>query len=445
MIFFQIILSLIYLFISLNLSNKIHRSVISFFIVCFSLQIILAELDIYKIYTISVETIIIFNCNIIFFLLGACLYELGEIRRHKFNKYILVNKFNVLNSESFFKVNWLICIQLIFLLIALYYFNKVSIAALLFSGDESVRTYFFEQGGLFKSYTEMFLYHYFVKNYSYVASFIFVYNLLLKEKVDLKGVVLMILSLLFIGIIALTSQGRGDILPPLIMSIFIIIYSKQYLLFSYKRKVLPLTFGLAFIALISIILIGLLRVNSDVNFESFISSIDESVLEPFVIYFSVPIAAFDYGIHHQFKDCNLFWGTATFAGFQELLTTPLVFLDRSIGLINANSHLGALMSPTFSLSPSVSWNALFTGVANYYLDFGYFGVVLYPFFIGYFFSRVIFTFIIKSDFLHLMILAILFTWMFNNMISSSFQSFSNWMLLFNIIFFSFFVKRLTIK
>ena len=226
MIIIQIFLTFVFLLVSLNLSNKIHRIIISFFVFSYSLQLVLAELDLYKIYEISSKTILIFNCNIIFFLLGACLYEISQLKLEKFQKTISIDKDVIFNNKSFYNINWLIFIQFIFLIIALYYFRRMSLAVLLFSNTDSIRTYFFEAGGLFNSYTEMFIYHYLVRNYIYVASFIFTYIVLLKEKRSKKDFFLMILSAFFIGVIAFTSQGRGDILLPFIMSIFLLFYSK---------------------------------------------------------------------------------------------------------------------------------------------------------------------------------------------------------------------------
>lgn len=429
MLVLQIFLTLFYLFVSLYLSNKIHRSIIIFFVTCYSLQLILAELNLYQIYAISNQTILIFNCNILFFLIGAILYEYLHNINGRSTNIKLVHEDNVFKDSSFYSVNKLIITQFVFLCVAIYYLKKMSYAALYFNEGESVRAYFFETGGLFSSYTEMFFYQYIIKNYLFIASFIFAYLILLKKRLDVRDIILLILSLLFIGVVAFTSQGRWDVLPPFLMSVFLSFYIKYYYPIIFKRRVFPIIIILSVILFLGISAIGLLRVKLDVSVNNFSSSIYEVILEPFITYFSLPIAAFDYGVRHLFNKESLYYGTATFAGLEELFFTPFLFINKFFNFDIANARLGSLMTPTFYFNSTHGWNALFTGVINYYLDFGYIGIILYPFFIGYTFSKLIVVFLRKNDFFHLMLLAVFFTWMFNNMISSTFQSFSNWILL----------------
>lgn len=425
----QLLLTIVYLFACLFIANKIRRSIIVFFVILYSSQLIIAELNIYEIYEISIQTIMFFNANIIFFIFGALYYEnLNKLKfRTQITKFSDIEK-NI-NIKSFYKVNRLIIIQLFFLIVAIYYLNKMSDSIYYFEQGESVRSYYFQTGGLFSSYTEMFLYQNITKNYLYISSFIFSYIVLIKTKLNLRDYFLLIISLIFIIIIALTTQGRWDVLPPLLISIFLSFYIRFNSPFTFKKRVYP-----TFIIFISLFLIGvgvisLMRINVDVNFNNFISTINESVFEPLIAYFSLPIAAFDYGLKFIFNNEGLYFGTATFAGFEELVFTPFQIINKFHDFGLANADLGSLMTPNFNLNPTYYWNALFTGLVNYYLDFGFVGIIIYPFFIGYLFSKIIDSFLKKSDLFYLMLLSVFFTLLFNNMFSSSFQSYSNWILI----------------
>lgn len=418
MLYLQILLTVTYLFFCKKISHKLLSNVLAFFVLILSIQLIGNLYDYDMVNHISNYTILIFNMNIIFFITGAYIFS-TKIKKIINTKSIQLNIKQIKNITNIKK---LIVIQLTLLIIAYYYYSKFDNLITSVSENEHVRGLFFETNFLFKSYTEQFFYTYILSSYKYVASFIFSL-LFIQTSKDKFEILLMLISIIFIYLLSIISQSRGDIITPLLYVYFLYQYvistNKLQYIKNIKFKVLLLTF----ISFISIGSISLLRIKDEITIINFINSFNDTVIIPVTSYLTFPITAFEYGINQLFFDTPLMLGAATFAGLEELLLLPFEFIFK--GTNTTNSFLSSKMSIFYNIN-GTNWNALYTGVLNYYLDFNILGVVIIPIILGYLLGKLSFL-VSKSTNVSYLIFYLFYLYcLFKNLMSSPFQSLEAW-------------------
>lgn len=107
--------------------------------------------------------------------------------------------------------------------------------------------------------------------------------------------------------------------------------------------------------------------------------------EQIVTYYTGPMAAFDYSLSHNYSDM--------IGGYQlgGLTFSPVIMMIHTFGTI-LGLDFEVPMESVYKLLEynqvdvgTDYWNAFFTSVIYYYLDFGLVGVFIFPCFIGYFF------------------------------------------------------------
>lgn len=367
----QLSLTIAYCNVVWNLFTGIIRSMILFLVCTFSIQILISLFDFNENSFFSISTYILFNINIVCFIIGCCLVRRKTIFKIRPNHIICFNHVKNINIVMF--------VHLFFVFILVYYYYRMlsllSIAAI----DEKARSIFWETGGLFRTYKERFFYLYVVMNYKYIASFYFAILFIKKDKTK-KEYVLFALATFFLLLIVLIGQGRIDllILGVYLLVIIMIVKKINFVLFQYARKKVVLLFVviLAFISMVSMLRFGL-----NVNIETFQEEFRWAVLSPFIDYFAFPVTSFEYAKNIIFADVGFFYGGATFAGLQELIISPIIFFDTSISQYLFNDQLGELMSEFHTIN-GVYWNALYSTILNYYIDFGFFGCVFFPMLFG---------------------------------------------------------------
>ncbi len=115
---------------------------------------------------------------------------------------------------------------------------------------------------------------------------------------------------------------------------------------------------------------------------------DESI-KAIASYTFAPIAAFDYSLQHDYVEVigGHGFGTLTFAAVENLFYSVV----SKIG-ITYSRPIGAVAETTQSyirLSPSITWNALYTWFLYFYLDFGIIGILFFPFLFGRIFRQLL--------------------------------------------------------
>lgn len=370
-IIIQFSLTVAYCYVVWSFFAGIIRSMILFLVSVFSIQILISLFDFNENSLASMSTYVLFNINIVSFIVGCCL-----IGRRTVSK---IGPIHIVCFNHIKNINMITLVHLLFVFILFYYYCRMlsllSIAAI----DEKARSIFWETGGLFRTYKERFFYLYVVMNYKYIASFYFSILFIKKDKTK-KENILFVLTGIFLLLIVLIGQGRIDLL---ILGIYLfitmlIVKRVSFDFFRYVRKKVILLFVviLAFISTVSMLRFGL-----NIDVETFREEFRWAVLSPFIDYFAFPVTSFEYAKNIIFADVGFFYGGATFAGLQELILSPILFLDTSISQYLFNDQLGGLMSEFHTIN-GVYWNALYSTILNYYIDFGFFGCVLFPMLFG---------------------------------------------------------------
>lgn len=402
MIQLQVLLSTIYIVISyITIKQSTIRLTITFIILILSAQLIFNLLNLYNIHTINNYTILIFNLNILSFLIGATLYKYKPVKSNKSIFYIK-------------NINLLLKIIIVYTIISFYYYQKF--ITILSQVDESSREILFQQGTLFTRYYEQFFFMYLVSPSKYLSFGLFTI-LLFKKVKSTKEYFLLLLCITNALILAQIGYGRFDYFTFAIFPIGFFILNKDLNPKLIKKRFLPLLFTIIIISIILIAITTAKRLNID-NFDANNNiTVFNTFTEQCYQYFSFPISAFEYGIENFFNN-QFFWGSATLAGLEELITTPIRLLNKD--LFSTNNYIGNILSREIPLY-GYKWNALYTGVFNYYLDFGICGVIIFPVFIGYILSSLLAKTINERNVFHTISFLFFFSMCILNLFSSRFQ------------------------
>ena len=97
-----------------------------------------------------------------------------------------------------------------------------------------------------------------------------------------------------------------------------------------------------------------------------------------VLYFEGPLRTLDNFINEGFESLNgnLAYGRATLAGIDEIISLPLIFVG--IDYPYFNSIIGSELQTNVTVSENgYKINAFYTGIMNFYADFGTVGVLIF--------------------------------------------------------------------
>jgi len=430
----QIILSIVYLFgcKSIVKGNKFARLIMLFFVAWYSLQLTLAIADPYNVYTIRPITILAYNFQIVFLLLGCYFfYCKNKTKKIGFDN----NKIFTISNNKY-----LLIVQTLFFLNSVLKFRKMR-DYLSTVGDltNSSRDFYFN--GFFSSYTELMV-NQIITSYLLISYFV-LYGVLffMNRKRSWKDHYLAITSIFAVVITSLTTMGRMEMMEFAMVFFFFLMYSTTIQDKRKKHKIKM--FGAVIISLLVFVIgaVTLIRSNLLLGESSSIGALKDSfaylILEPFVTYYYVPILAFDYATQHQFATMGLFFGGADLAGFIDFITLPIQLLFNDFPTINGAM---GVMTPFFAFPSGREWNALFTGAANYYLDFRYVGFIIFPFILGYLINYLCRS--ARKGASQFILLLFFFLSVYKSIFSSAFQSTS---IVFFLLWIYFFRKTKTLS
>ena len=141
----------------------------------------------------------------------------------------------------------------------------------------------------------------------------------------------------------------------------------------------------------------------------------EQLFKQFVIYFDGPLRALDQGMKSFFGVFQYSYGRFTFAGLEQV--GYLVLKTLHIDYTPLNYIISAYTQKTIDIGAVRYFNAYYTSIMNYYIDFGVAGVFCVPLVFGAFVGK-------TADMLHeekSMVSAVIFAYSFFCMISSMLQ------------------------
>ena len=207
----QLLLTILYFVFANSINTKFLRSVAKVFVLFASIQILLYLINIYNSNIITTETIILFNINILMFLVGIILYSNSH--------FIDIKNLSVNIALPEFNINFFLIFQILIIFLSIPYLIKYMFLLDLNRGLNS-REIYFNYGSyyLFSNYYDWFFFTFTIRIYKYIACFQFA-SLIFKVKLNVKEIILIALSTVFIVIVTLIGQGRFDSLPLFTFSI----------------------------------------------------------------------------------------------------------------------------------------------------------------------------------------------------------------------------------
>ena len=149
-----------------------------------------------------------------------------------------------------------------------------------------------------------------------------------------------------------------------------------------KRRIKQIVFlSLTFVFLIGVMTISRLSVST--QGKEGVQDAINATSEQMVSYAVGPISAFDYAVSHNYKERigGYKYGGLTLAAPNLLIY--IIFNKIGIKYEKALDDLVEIKQDENIYIGDSSWNALYTSLLYYYLDFGWIGIVLIPLFFGY--------------------------------------------------------------
>lgn len=434
MLLFQFILLIIYIITSFKIRNYILRDCIFFFTVLYGLQLFIAIWDPYEMHTIRISTIIMFNLQLIFFVIGAIITE-KKIRSRSRTSFA-ASQCRSLLPFCWPKIktnNLLIFLVLFFLCYSFYNYSRMQAYVSTLELVKEGRDYYYN--AFFPSYT--------LKMVDSIITSIKIPFLVIALNMTFSGglnswkkwfVIVGTLAACYFN--SMTTMGRGDIMVVLFVFFMFCFFSRHYYPQKFKRRILPISLIFLSVVIISLVATSLIRFNVEIG-DVDVDAAAQVLLEPFATYFYGPICAFDFGVTHTLVYPHPFFGFAVFAGFWDFFLIPFQILTPAASALSMNDILGSKMSEFFYFPGGQDWNALFTGCINYYLDFNFIGFIIYPFLHGLLFAKLVYKNSVSSFFL----LAIMFNLSYMHIVSCGVQSVS---IVFTLLWTSYICKTLIV-
>lgn len=368
MIITTAILFLLYFYLAGRIHNLLLKDIMRFVVFLYSAQLALAAWDPYEVYPLSVFVFLLFHCQIVVMLAAVLQYD----KTHYKGLYAESNVFQwpKVNINGFAVV--LISILLLYTLWNYRRMNNFLMTQAVMTME--VREYYFST--FFASYT-LLLVDTFLVTFKYIALILSFIILLSKKKTNWKEKYFVVSSLAVCVLQSLIAQSRIEILVIVIIAIFFVFVARRYDRVVFKKRILPF-FSILMAGFVAVFFTTtLLRAN--ITGDQFdVELIDDLIIEPFATYFYIPVLAFDFGRQNVLNFDFPFFGAATFSSVYDTILLPFVAIDKSLNAFSMDHILGNSIGVGEYFPSGKHWMAMYTGCADYYLDFWYLGFLIFP-------------------------------------------------------------------
>ncbi len=262
--------------------------------------------------------------------------------------------------------------QIILMLLLSYYSIRYSKAASEVSDPSSVRMLFYTN--FFSSGIEYWLYNYIVVT-TFRCTTIIACILFIEKKIKHPIVIIGIINIILNMTIGYGRMSIYEVALYLIVAYFI----------NINRK--PLKINLKKIFLVTVIVLLMfclgiiptaIRMNIELtDFKKIYEEVIDEQAKQLVIYFTGGFRAFDKFLESGFNGINNFQlGRATFGGIDGLMGMAFSILGKQY--ITINSMIGRITQENIIIGKDSVFNAFYTCMMNFYLDFGYAGAIIGP-------------------------------------------------------------------
>lgn len=333
--------------------NKITKKISIIYLLTVGSIMIISMFNPYGLNNVSDNTYFLWLINVFFFDIIIVLWGIKKEDKTK----------EEINIKVILKSRWFIILQSILLLVLIYY--KVRYNSII----EDLPTYQIRIARfslLFRNGFENLFFNYIILTLVNISSIMFAISVVNKE-IKHIAVPLMITNVIVYSTIGF---GRELLMQVVLFVIITFLITKNVKEIFTKKNIAALVI-LIIIAFLVITGMSAVRSKSkDVTFlESFHESVDEQI-EQLVIYFTGGFRLLDNYINNGFEGINSkMYGRATLAGLEEIVLYPIKFLGAEISSFNN------IIAPITQKSTSIGeqtpyFNAFYTSVMNFHLDFG---------------------------------------------------------------------------
>lgn len=354
--------------------DAISKRIILMYIILWGFVICASSLGAYGLYIPSVEVRIMFTIHVFAFVVGYRLIKIEKGDVATFNVDILNKALDKFTSCIPFKVISFILAGYVWTLVVKFF----SILATANLAD--MRVDFYEggmYGNLFDAINESVL-----SIFNIIAIPLFSWMLFYKRNI------LTIALGLFIFGYALLGGGRLGFLIVFVELIFVSICI--FLTQENRKKRLK---QLSILGCCLVFIIGILtslRLDVDTTGKDATNNVIDATSEQIFSYAVGPVSAFDYALNNHYLERihGYKYGRLTFSSVEAFIYTSLHKLG--IEYDKALTDLVAIKQEEYiKIGYDTRWNALYTTNLYYYLDFGYWGIILFPFMFGMLFRYIL--------------------------------------------------------
>lgn len=328
--------------------------------------LILSELNFSDMYEVDSFVYLYFLIFFIFYFLGFWLKKYNKFENNNFE--VILDQAKSINESKTFNV-----ISILYIILISYYFLQYLIIYSAIEDVAAVRTSRFEVGGMFKNGYSVALYNYVVSSGIWVYKFLLCFSVVFGVAKYKKLFVYSIISCALYYFI-----GAGRILIIEIIFIYLYLYFLNRHFFSVKSYFKNIVF--LSLAIFLFVLGTYVRLNNEkMTLELFLNLLNES-LKQSVIYITGSFRAFNYAVLNY--DHLLYgYGIFTLSAIEVLFFNVFAVLG-----FDVEPHLytwGQLLADPIYIGERQEFNALYTGLFNFYFDFGLGGIAFWGMILGF--------------------------------------------------------------
>lgn len=387
--------------------DKLSQKTIIAYLSWWTLWLVVSTFNPFGMFPVTNKVYWLLLLNVFMFALGYMLY--GKFRKRRKEKWLEQGTFKrtVLNN------NVLKLVLIIFLAASSYLFFKY-ITIVNLAGAAGGRTTVFDVGELFVNKYEIYFYNLAIKPFADLLAVVFICLLLFKRKP-----VMLTLCSAFIFLYGAIGSGRLFYISIVIFLGYVLYIKEQILsmrVFDFlpakktpseelKRKVILVILVVLLVFLMAFITAQ--RMEYSGSSIKLLLSGGREFFKQSVWYMTGSFRALDFALTKDYAGMTgYFNGRATFAGFDDLV--KIIIHGFGGAHESANDVIIPMIQETLLISPEIHYNFAYTNVLVHYLDFGVWGVALFPFLFGLFSRSMCFKFKETPTFPMLVLIVCLF-------------------------------------
>ena len=334
----------------------------------------LSSLNIYGLYNVSSKTYFIYIVSIFFVLLGLT----RKIEKKQFDTKEKIRRttIKILNSKGF-KI-LLFCSMLIIL----WYFLKYMYIIRDLPPEETRMAAFTK---LYSNAVDAVFYLYIVSNINVVFTILIpllIFDKTLKHRSRKINLIIMIISFILFSLIGF---GRFNFLNIILAFFFTIVYFIDFKSVFNKKNIIAFIITIVAIFGVSVLFmyVRVFSASESTGIFTLISYQFKQIFE----YFLGSFRTLDNFLKHGFSIANYTFGRATLAGFDEIILYPIKFLGSEV--LNFNQIISPITQEGIAVGHQTPYyNAFYTSIMNFYLDFGFLGVCFFSYLHGLFINYI---------------------------------------------------------